>query len=252
MSLPSFDFAPEFFIDETATRTFRVGFIVPASKDFRVRVKYADAILPETGVVEVSVLPAERQEGGPQVFTVQLTLSEGGTPVPIGTLTYVGEATIDDEVALAAEELTGIVQQAFFCALRGGQALRQAPMSVAATTMAAPVPAAAKNERPGSWRSRFSLTGMKLVGGSVALVAVGLIAYGVWQVQKPQDPIQQALAGEGYKDLQEKIRQQFAKAASKGDGAFGSLQGQNVAIDTLRSMGLDPGKANTGCLVGVK
>lgn len=242
MTIPSFDFVPEFFIDETATRSFRVGLVVAASNDFRARVKYADVALPETGVVETFVVAGERQEGKPLTFVVRLAVSGITAPVDIGTLTYVGEFDITDAtLGDVVEELTSSVQQAFFSALRGQAPTQAVVVRTATAKRAEPAPKK-------SWRDTFL---NKKVGIGTGVLAAALIGVGVVQYQKSQDPLQRALASDNYKDIQAQIRERIAAAGKEG-GAFSPLQGQNVAIETMKSMGLDPGKANTGCLVGVK
>lgn len=243
MSTQAIDFDPEFFVDESAHRGLRVGLLPLVSEDFRMRVKYADLALPETGVVEAYVLAAEKKEGKPQEFMVMLGVSGVTAPVQIGTMTYIGEAELSDTGELV-EEMTSIVQRAFFVALRGDQITVQRAVKRTKETGAASAPPSTSG-----WCAK--LFNWKVGGGAVALIAAGFVAFGVYQTQKPKDPIQEALASDNYKELQEKIRKQIASAGN-GNGAFGALQGQNVAIDTMRAMGLDPGKANTGCLVGVK
>lgn len=256
-------FNPEFFISETSGRNFRLGFI-GSGGELRCRAKYIDVTLPEVGAVEALAIfrkPGERQgdqtgdEQGasPVVFDLVLRVDHDGAPVDVafGTLTYVGSGELDDFAIDGLEgELTEAVQRAFFHAM---QAVRCAvPVQEAEVRYAAPGYARyAVPTGPGQgWRGNlFSWRGA--VGAVVVLVAVGLIGYGVMQSRKPKNPIEEALASSNFTDLQEKIREQIAGAA-KGEGGFGVLQGQNVAIDTLKAMGLDPGKANSGCLVGVK
>lgn len=237
------DFFPEFSVTGYG-RDLRVGLFVPESKSFRARTRYADMALPGSGTVEAVVVPAD---GGAGEFSIQLRADGIAGPLVIGTLTRIGEQASDASSAEAlADALTTIVQRAFYDALTGNIA----PATPATTRVASP----GRNvvATPARWRAR--LLSRKTGLAAVVLCAVGLIAYGVVQaLRPPQDPIQQALASDNYKDLQERIRKQVAEAAAKGGGAYGgALQGQNIAIDTLKAMGLNPGKASTGCLVGVK
>lgn len=100
------------------------------------------------------------------------------------------------------------------------------------------------------FRSRNLIVVGLLFGGAVTV-------YGMVGSRTGSDVgIKAAMAGDGYEDLQAQIRAQI-QAAAKSDspllgGTVGGLGGQNVAIETMKAMGLDPGKANAGCLVGVK
>lgn len=87
-------------------------------------------------------------------------------------------------------------------------------------------------------------------------VGAAMTVYGMTVGKPPQNPIKATMQGENYEDLQAQIRAQIAAAAKSDvpmiDGKNDGLGGQNVAIETMKAMGLDPGKANAGCLVGVK
>lgn len=86
------------------------------------------------------------------------------------------------------------------------------------------------------------------------IVALGACTVAYGYVSKPAE--QAAFAGLSYgkedqERLQEKIRKQVMSATADGSTLPG-LDGQSVAQGTMRAMGLDPGKASAGCLVGVK
>jgi hypothetical protein len=99
----------------------------------------------------------------------------------------------------------------------------------------------------GTWlrARRWSVVGLS----TVVLAGIVFIGYGILH---KKDESFAAVQGGDYSDLQEKVRKQIELAAKSGSPAIDSLQGQNVAIATMKAMGLDPGKANAGCLVGVK
>jgi len=102
-------------------------------------------------------------------------------------------------------------------------------------------------------RGRF-LSKKRVVIATV-LVALALIAMGGYQTfVRPKDPLQQTLGSEDYSNLTAQIRQQMKQATSgdSGGNAFALKAQNNVSIDTLKAMGFDPGKANSGCLVGTK
>lgn len=94
---------------------------------------------------------------------------------------------------------------------------------------------------------RFALLALVLLG-------VGLVGYGAISAYlKPTDPLQRAMASDDFKGVQDAIRAQIADAAKTGVPGGFALKGQNnVTLDTLRAMGLNPGQANAGCLVGTK
>ncbi|MBN3729375.1 hypothetical protein [Burkholderia sp. Tr-20390] len=95
----------------------------------------------------------------------------------------------------------------------------------------------------------------RLAFAAVMLVAAAMAGYGIYaKTRPPEDPISAALSGP---DAQARMNAMIAGALKQPLGAAvnpqaGILQGQSVTLETLKAMGLDPGKANTGCLVGVK
>lgn len=248
-SIQALNFFPQFFIDETQPRRFRIAFSAPSTSNLLVRGKYADVSMAENGSVDVSV-----SGHGPGCFKV--CVNANSTTFEIGMVTcrdldVPAEDRADFENKLE-DMLTNEVQQAFFAALAGQQrpevpAAR--PVRAAARLVETDTPRQGECSRWWRWVPRRM--SRKGISAAVALLAVGLIVYGAIQgFSKPKDPIQQALNSDNYKELQDRIRQQIA--ANNGSGEFGPLQGQNIAIDTMKAMGLDPGKANSGCLVGVK
>ena len=252
--VPDLSFFPLFYIDETQSRRFRIAFSAPSSGNLRARGKYADVSLPENGVIEASVHAAEmEQDGSVRDFKVWINATGISGQIEVGVLTFIGSevltgAAIADVEAVLDEK----VQQAFFAALTGR--LPEAPAAEErTTTRSAAVPATHAQPVSGWRRWLPRRMNWKLVAvGMISFVAVGLISYGaINSFSTPKDPIQQALDSEDYKGLQDRIRQQIA-ANNSGNGEYGALQGQNIAIGTMKAMGLDPGKANSGCLVGVK
>lgn len=93
----------------------------------------------------------------------------------------------------------------------------------------------------------FVTPGKIAFGAVVCAAALAMVGYGV--LHKPAD---QTLSMAGDPNLTARIQQQIAEAVQKGDPSQGLLQGNSVTMSTMRAMGLDPGKANTGCLVGVR
>ncbi|ODP35072.1 hypothetical protein [Pandoraea sp. ISTKB] len=100
----------------------------------------------------------------------------------------------------------------------------------------------------GDEKSKQFLTPGKIAFGTiVCTAALAMAGYGM--LHKPADP---ALSMAGDPNLTARIEQQIKEAVAKGDPSQGLLQGNSVTMSTMRAMGLDPGKANTGCLVGVR
>ena len=48
------------------------------------------------------------------------------------------------------------------------------------------------------------------------------------------------------RQVRERVKQ------ANGGANLGTMDGESVAIGTMKAMGLEPGKASAGCLVGVK
>ncbi|MDM8356494.1 hypothetical protein [Pandoraea communis] len=94
---------------------------------------------------------------------------------------------------------------------------------------------------------QFVTPGKIAFGAVVCAAALAMAGYGM--LHKPAD---QTLSMAGDPNLTARIQQQIAEAVQKGDPSQGLLQGNSVTLSTMRAMGLDPGKANTGCLVGVR
>lgn len=89
--------------------------------------------------------------------------------------------------------------------------------------------------------------------GIVALVviAVGSMAYGFLRQKAPEQD-ETAVAQADFSELQKRIRTEITEAAKSGKPAVNNANISNISIETMRAMGLDPGKANAGCLVGVQ
>ncbi|WP_334043566.1 hypothetical protein [Burkholderia ambifaria] len=90
----------------------------------------------------------------------------------------------------------------------------------------------------------------RLMFAAAMLVALAMAGYGIYAKTRPsEDPITSALMSP---DAQKRVNAMIGSALKQPPEGGGILQGQSVTLDTLKAMGLDPGKANTGCLVGVK
>jgi len=109
------------------------------------------------------------------------------------------------------------------------------------TEMHVPVPAAQKRT---GWR-RF-LTVKRVALASVLLVGGGLVTVGLRANQAPTP-----FAATNGAEMDARVQAAISSSLRQPSNGDGLLQGQSVNLQTMRAMGLDPGKANTGCLVGV-
>ncbi|MEX3555108.1 MAG: hypothetical protein VB131_00230 [Burkholderia gladioli] len=94
------------------------------------------------------------------------------------------------------------------------------------------------------------MTPGRLMFAAAMIAALAMAGYGIYaKTRPPEDPIASALMGP---DAKKRMDAMISSALKQPSGDGGILQGQSVTLDTLKAMGLDPGKANTGCLVGVR
>lgn len=115
----------------------------------------------------------------------------------------------------------------------------------------APIGLAVKPAATG-WKAFVPATPKAWLATGVVLCALALVAYGVVRQvhgagQQAQDDL--ALSGPNGA-LEAKIKSQIDDAVRNPNSTAG-YNGMNVALATMRAMGLNPGKANAGCLVGL-
>ncbi|MBR8427277.1 hypothetical protein [Burkholderia cenocepacia] len=104
--------------------------------------------------------------------------------------------------------------------------------------------------RPDAAAARRWMSPGRLTFAAAMLVALAMAGYGIYaKTRPPEDPIASALMSP---DAQKRVNAMISGALKQPPEGGGILQGQSVTLDTLKAMGLDPGKANTGCLVGVR
>lgn len=94
------------------------------------------------------------------------------------------------------------------------------------------------------WR-RF-LTVKRVLLASVLMVGAGFAVVGLRANQAPAP-----FAAANGADMDARVQAAISASLRQPSNGEGLLQGQSVNLQTMRAMGLDPGKANTGCLVGV-
>lgn len=158
--------------------------------------------------------------------------------------------TWDEDVQALRAALTDAYEEAVFGEMRATAAFGDAPgtrssQAVETETLVATVATVAKVRKP-AWRRM--LTVKRAVLASVLLVGGGLVAYG-W-IAGSRQPDAFVASGDAA-EMDKRVRDTIAASLRKPVGDTGMLQGQSVALETMRAMGLEPGKANTGCLVGV-
>ncbi|CAE6794586.1 hypothetical protein R70006_05011 [Paraburkholderia domus] len=96
------------------------------------------------------------------------------------------------------------------------------------------------------------ITPGRAVFAVVVLIGLCLVAYGALKKPAQQaDPLN-PLAASIDPQMTARIQQQIQASLGKPAAGGGILPGQSVTLDTLHAMGLETGKANTGCLVGVR
>ena len=234
------DFKPECLISlsepsaDSARGALRVAIGV-RSDDVRIRGALTQAFWGPGDSLSVRV-----QRQSDVELHVFLDSSSQGTSVSLGDVLC--ERALSDAEATQIERS---LQDAFFDALKvtvfGVE--RAEKQAVPADSLVRGQPAEVDGETPPARARVPFFKSHRIALGAVALVGVGLIGYGFLHHQKSQQDISQA----DFQDIQAQIRSQVDSKQSPG-----GLQGQNVAIQAMREMGLNPGKANTGCLVGVK
>lgn len=140
--------------------------------------------------------------------------------------------------------LSNAIDEAFGSAMFDATVAAQAPTAAAGVTVGSVtvgVPGGAKSGRP----SRFAL------GVVIAAVFAGvsLMAYGYLRPKTDQtaQSAQSQIGGDSA--MSARIREQIDQAV-RNPSPTGGFNGTNVALETMKAMGLNPGKANAGCLVG--
>jgi len=176
---------------------------------------------------------------------VAIMLRNGDASVAtLGVLQFDGVEAKQKNLFL--KHLSNAVQDAFGAALF--EAAEKADVSSGAS-LAAAVVAGAPSVVSGPKRAgRAQIYVLALV----AFAAVCLLAFGVLRTKGlgAVDPIQ-AATGAPDAALSERVRQQIEQAVRTPTDAPAGFIGSNVTRATMEAMGLKPGKANAGCLVGI-
>jgi hypothetical protein len=243
---------------------FRVKLSLPHVDRFHVRSAVVtfqafgglDALMTDIEIRprEVSVVIYER-----------ISAPEGSKPAVRGivaTLTPTAEQDVDAKDPFFVK-LSNEVDSAWGDAVFAADAapVQSVPATFGMPAAAAPAGAYAA---PAALRAAVPVTGWRASLGvfvprtpkawavtAVVLIALTLIALGaVRQLRGTQEPNDLALADGADPALTAKIKGEIDQAIKNPNSVQG-YNGMNVALATMHAMGLDPGKANTGCLVGL-
>lgn len=223
---------------------YHFAFYLPRGAGYSVRCKAATLQADPLDVLSVDVdsLPDSMPQ---ELVVVAMRNDDRSTAAELARVTVGSDIPEDFEA-----DLRDAVQQAFFDAMRDMTIGAAEVTEVAATAPGAASVAAVPGKKRGT--GRYALMAAVLLGA-------GLVGYGAYaSFFHPTAPVTAAAAMSGtqdYSGLQAKIQKEIMAAAMSPTPAVNGVNGQkmdNVAIETMKAMGLDPGKANAGCLVGVK
>jgi hypothetical protein len=186
-----------------------------------------------------------------------IRLTNGTEKTTVATLQFADHLSADGRTALCRSldnALASAFTQAVFAQLQNGVPAAATPTPVASVAgvpeLAGGVlaaPAGGRLRRAGRWMRTHKAATL------VALVAVcggSLAAHGYLTKPAAQDPFGFSVSSADQQRLQEMVRERVKQA--NGGANLGTMDGESVAIGTMKAMGLEPGKASAGCLVGVK
>jgi hypothetical protein len=243
--------APAFLIQTTPTSeglSARIRVSIPHDDKFRVKSMVGSLTIRNLDDLSVDVAA----DGDTDIAV--LVRNEGRAEARLATLTPLSTLT-EREKHLFIARLGNAVDSAFgdavfnaVGAMQGSAVMGPGGLAMVGVGGQSIVLAAGNAGSPssGGHASRWVL-------GATLALAVALIAFGVYrQVNRTSDANagELATAGATNNALEAKIRNQIDQAV-KNPGSVQGFQGENVALATMKAMGLNPGKANAGCLVGV-
>lgn len=223
--------------DSIHSISFRISCFLPSSRDFVAKGKSAMIVLPESAPIEIDLVSTSSDQ------SYQVIVSGSGEEESAKEL-----GTIDFEVPPTKEDVTDLrnaIQMHFFDAI--SEAYGAMRFDIASSTgWHGPVhPEQEVDAKPKRKWGKLKI--------AVALMAVLSIGWGTYtHFATPVDESMEVALSDDYSDVSARVKAQVNAAARSGQPAVDTLAGQNVALETMRAMGLDPGKANAGCLVGIK
>ena len=234
-------------------KRWEITFFAPSTDQFEVQSKQATL---RTLLDDSLTLTLVSTSGDVPSFDVRVVAP--GREVSIASIKVVSVSK--DDLAVLTRDLANVLQQNFIKALRASRTIngpadhvvsvRRDDVLDADPAMLAPaIPEAPKRGLVGQLAGR--MTWKKGAVAAVLLFAIGLVVLGLIPASSVS-PLASGIEPDSYAGIQAQMKKQIAAAANSDQPAIGALQGQTIAIETMKAMGLDPGKANAGCLVGVK
>lgn len=254
---------PQMIVNFSEDRKFRFS-LLGLGPEFQITgASFVELSLPDPFAVSFSVkfeadkaepLPVYVETGWRRLFRRQAPYPAIGCRYVLKLVLKKNSETEEIDIGVANFK-TQMIADGMIFAGRVEAALQQRFSLALASTVAmlgstgGSLPVARKIPRPSF---SANLPSFNKVAAVATFVGAVILCYGLLLGNKPQTVAQNE--PNDFASLQEQIRQRIRAASPKegGESAFNSLQGQNIAVETLKQMGLDPGKANTGCLVGVK
>lgn len=234
-------------------KRWEISFFAPSTDQFEVQSKQATLRTLQDDSLTLTLVPTA---GDVPSFDVRVVAP--GREVSIASIKVVSVPT--DDLAALTRDLANVLQQNFIKALRTNRTTN-APVDhvvserrddVRAADPAVLAPAIQGRPKRGLvGRLVGRVTWKKGVVAAVLLFAVGLVVLGLIPASSVS-PLAGGIQPDSYAGIQAQMKKQIAAAANSDQPVIGALQGQTIAIETMKAMGLDPGKANAGCLVGVK
>jgi hypothetical protein len=232
------EFSPEISIKASSRNSGR-------DVAYRVSVYLGDQFPAESMATNTIVIGRDEQlslmvKAEENILRVDLT--SGEKTAPLGRVNMDGQG---DQAVV--KQLTSALQRLWFRAITEVEVQPDAPGNAQPQARESVDDIAEKAVTATAKAKKKSPIPVKAVVGAVLLAAAaGAVAYGQFRPKPEQSPQAQAVGDPN--SIANAIRQQMAASGGTSDTA---LAGQNIAIGTLRAMGLEPGKANTGCLVGI-
>lgn len=216
-------------------RLYRASFYMGRGAGYTVQCKSVAIDCLRDDALSVGV---RRAEGSADSTRYVVSIDVAGASHEIATVAVTGDA---QAMAELPDMLQDEMQRELFRVMGGLVPVVAAPVVQAATGAGVVV----KSATP-------ALILWKAAVVTLVVLALGIMGYGLTRQKSatPNDPDQ--LAQADFSDLQKRIRAEITEAAKSGKPAINNANISNISIETMRAMGLDPGKANAGCLVGVQ
>lgn len=230
-------------------KRWEISFFAPGTDKFDVQSKQASLRTLQDDSLSLMLEAAKVSADGQPRFDVQVVAPGRSANIAVITLS-IGE---NDNAKEMVRTLSNELQLAFIKALRVSKTVGSAAMveHVNVLPLEGGNPTKSNSNKKNIVKRIFQQwTWKRSVVASILLFGVGLIILGL--IPARNDSLKLAIQGSDYEVIQAKVKKEITAAANRDQPSIGGLQGQAIAIETMKAMGLDPGKANAGCLVGVK